>query len=398
MNLALLFDHRFFRNKEGKVYSRKHYNYSFFVSRYLQVFDQIHILSRVFETDKHESVEEYTQGDQVQVISLGNWGGALGSFRRKRSALRKLDEYLPANSAVIMIVPGIIGAFSYRHLLRRGYPYGVEVVGDPNDTFSPGAVKHPLRPFLRWWFTHHLRQQCAGAAAAAYVTRQALQLRYPCPHYSIGVSDVVISNISLASAPRPAPTGDRPLTIITVGTLEQLYKAPDILIDSINICVQRGLDAQLVLVGDGKHRSELEELVASLGLTGRVHFTGQLASGTAVRGQLDQADLFILPSRQEGLPRAMVEAMARGLPCIGSTVGGIPELLPSEDMVPPSNAEALANKILEVANNRERIMQMSARNLEKAREYHEDILRERRIAFYRYLKEQTEVWLRTAGE
>jgi glycosyltransferase involved in cell wall biosynthesis len=92
----------------------------------------------------------------------------------------------------------------------------------------------------------------------------------------------------------------------------------------------------------------------------------------------------------------MLEAMARGLPCIGSTVGGIPELLPAEDLVPPGDAVALAAKIREVAADPERMARMSARNLAKAEEYRDEALRERRLAFYRYVRESTETWIRAA--
>jgi len=139
---------------------------------------------------------------------------------------------------------------------------------------------------------------------------------------------------------------------------------------------------------------ELEAQVASLGLGERVHFCGHLLSSALVRYELDRADLFILPSRQEGLPRAMIEAMARSLPCIGSTVGGIPELLPSEDLVPPGDVVALASKIREVVTDSERIARMSARNLETAKEYRDEVLRERRNHFYRYVREMTEAWLK----
>jgi glycosyltransferase involved in cell wall biosynthesis len=90
----------------------------------------------------------------------------------------------------------------------------------------------------------------------------------------------------------------------------------------------------------------------------------------------------------------MVEAMARALPCIGSTVGGIPELLPAEDIVPPGDVVALATKIREVVTNPERMARMSARNLEKAHNYQDNVLREKRNAFYRYVRERTEKWLK----
>jgi len=175
--------------------------------------------------------------------------------------------------------------------------------------------------------------------------------------------------------------------------MEQLYKAQDTLIDALAICVYEGLDLRLKLVGDGKHRTELEEHTKTRGLFEQVDFIGQLPAGAAVRSELDNADLFVMPSRTEGLPRALIEAMARGLPCIGSTVGGIPELLPQEDMVPPNDPRELATKIMEVVKCPERQNQMSARNLAKAGEYKHNVLAKRRREFYQAVKERTEEWI-----
>ena len=157
-----------------------------------------------------------------------------------------------------------------------------------------------------------------------------------------------------------------------------VVQAPDVLIDAVGECANHGLDLRLTVVGDGKHRAELESRVARLGLGNRVCFRGRLPAGEAICDELDRADLFALPSRTEGLPRAMIEAMARGLPCIGSTVGGIPELLPPEDLVPPNDSSALARKIAEVVADRRRMARMSARNLEAVRDYREETLRNRR--------------------
>jgi glycosyltransferase involved in cell wall biosynthesis len=81
--------------------------------------------------------------------------------------------------------------------------------------------------------------------------------------------------------------------------------------------------------------------------------------------------------------------MARALPAIGSNIGGIPELLSPEHLFPADNPSALAGKLINLANQPDRLTGMSARNLRKAREYREDILCERRDQFYERLRSLT---------
>jgi glycosyltransferase involved in cell wall biosynthesis len=268
------------------------------------------------------------------------------------------------------------------------------VVGDPYDVFSPGSVRHPLRPFFRWWFSRALRRHCREACAAAYVTAEALQRRYP-PRpggLALHCSDVQLDGFLAEDSRRVIPKV--PWRLVTVGTLAQLYKGTDLLIDALAQCRRDRLDLELVVVGDGKHRLSLESQAAKLGLRERVCFRGQLPAGTAIQAELDQADLFVMPSRQEGLPRAMIEGMARGLPCIGADVGGIPELLPPEDLFPPNDAPALAAKIREVLADCPRMERMSMRNLQRAGDYREDALREKRDVFYKHLRGATAAWLK----
>jgi glycosyltransferase involved in cell wall biosynthesis len=144
-----------------------------------------------------------------------------------------------------------------------------------------------------------------------------------------------------------------------------------------------------VLAGDGRHAHAMRDLAARLGIKSQTRFLGQLASGRAVRDFLDSVDVFVMPSRQEGLPRAMLEAMARGCPCIGSNIGGIPELLVAEDLVPPNDPEVLARKIMEVTADPQRMKAMSARNLAKAKQFDPEALRDVRRAFYQYVRDHS---------
>jgi glycosyltransferase involved in cell wall biosynthesis len=178
-----------------------------------------------------------------------------------------------------------------------------------------------------------------------------------------------------------------------VGSLENLCKASDVLIDAAGICVSAGLDIELKIVGTGRYQPWLEGRSARLGLTGHVEFVGCVPGPQAVRAYLDEADLFVLPSRADATPRALLEAMARGLPAIGSTVGAMPELLSPCDLVPPNDPVALANKIREVILNPDLRRSMAARNLSSARQYRLELVRRPRAEFLSRLQDETKRWM-----
>ena len=177
-----------------------------------------------------------------------------------------------------------------------------------------------------------------------------------------------------------------------VGTMSQLYKAPDILIEAVSQCVHKGMDLELIMVGEGQFLPQLKEQARRLAIADRVKFLGGLLPGKNVLEQFDKADLFVLPSLTEGLPRTMIEAMARGLPCIGSNVGGIPELVEAEDLFPPNDPKVLAEKITSVITNRSRLEKMSRRNLQRVQKYRLTELAPRRTEFYEKVAKETEKW------
>jgi glycosyltransferase involved in cell wall biosynthesis len=396
MRVAVVLEHRFSRTPDGKVWTPSTCVRRFW-ERYLEVFDRVCVVARIQQVAFPPPGAQRADGSGIEFSDVPYYLGPWQYVWRRRKVIRAVRAAVASSDAVILRVPSLLGGVLQPLLLGRGQPYAVEVVGDPRDVFSKGANSHPLRPFFRYWSPRRLRNICQGACAASYVTGQALQRRYP-PFpgvEAVGCSDVDLPEDSFADAPRLAgihKEGAR-TRLITVGSLGQLYKAPDVLIDSLALCVAGGLDVELVLVGDGKHRRELQARASDSGLEERVFFKGQLSSGVEVRKELDQADLFVLASYQEGLPRAMIEAMARGLPCIGSTVGGIPELLSEEYLVPPGDAGLLAGKIKELLGNRADLAIVSATNLKKAEGYAAGVLQKKRVNFYRQVQERTDSWL-----
>ena len=169
-----------------------------------------------------------------------------------------------------------------------------------------------------------------------------------------------------------------------------MYKGPDTLLHAADLC-QGHLNFQLVMVGAGRYLLEIKTLAAKLGIAHRIEFRGELSTGPSIFEFLDSIDLFVMPSRAEGLPRALVEAMSRGCPCIASSVGGIPELLEASDLVPPGSPEKLAKLILQVANDSHRLLAMSARNSAKAAHFTPQVLKESRREFLEEVKRRSSI-------
>ena len=185
--------------------------------------------------------------------------------------------------------------------------------------------------------------------------------------------------------PWSAVKSSKPFRIGFIGSLARLYKSPDVVLRAAAACQHRGLNFHVTMVGEGRHLAEMKVLATSLGIMDRVQFLGQLSLNSILE-LLDSIDLFVIPSRAEGLPRALLEAMSRGCPCIGSAVGGIPELLDPEDLVPVGNKESLAESILRVAFEPGRLIAMSMRNQMKAQQFAPETLRQHRYSFLETIK------------
>ena len=125
-------------------------------------------------------------------------------------------------------------------------------------------------------------------------------------------------------SPTPTPVPDRP-RLVNVGRLSE-QKGQLLLIEAAAQLQAQGLDFELVIVGDGPLRGELERLIDQHGLRGRVRITGFL-DNDGVRRELEAARALVMPSFAEGLPVVIMEAMALGRPVISTYIAGIPELV-----------------------------------------------------------------------
>lgn len=155
-----------------------------------------------------------------------------------------------------------------------------------------------------------------------------------------------------------APFPERP-TLVFVGVLEP-YKGIDVLADAWRLASERVPDAQLRLVGRGSRFEVVEQLLADR--PRQTCWLPVLEGGDLVE-ELDAATALVLPSRSEGLPRIVMEALCRGRPVIAATAGGIPDLV--EDgvnglLVAPDDPAALAEAIVSVLEDGARARTLGA--------------------------------------
>jgi glycosyltransferase involved in cell wall biosynthesis len=112
-----------------------------------------------------------------------------------------------------------------------------------------------------------------------------------------------------------------------------------------------GVDYSVTLIGDGPERNLLEQRATNLGISDRIRFAGAMAHKPAL-DEVSKADVFVLASFAEGLPVALMEAMALGVPCVSTTIAAIPELIRDGVnglLVAPANAVALEEALRRLA-------------------------------------------------
>ncbi len=146
-------------------------------------------------------------------------------------------------------------------------------------------------------------------------------------------------------------------------------KAIPILMAAFVLIRQRAENAILTIVGTGPLEQQLKAYASTLGIGEYIRFAGHLPNSFEA---LKNFDLFVLPSRTEGCPIVVLEAMAMGLPVVATRVGGNPELVADGEsglLVPPNDPAAMAEAVLKILTVNDMARQMGARGRQRAFEH-----------------------------
>ena len=240
-------------------------------------------------------------------------------------------------------------------------PYIVSLRGGDVPGFRPydfATYHRIIAPLLRkvWRCSTALVANSRGLKELA----QAFDSRCPI--------QVIPNGVDLKRFAPPLHWQCSPPRLLFVGRLVY-QKGLDILLPALSEL--KHLPWELIVVGDGPYRSALEKAALALGISERINFTGWQRNDNLVR-QYQAANIFVFPSRHEGMPNVVLEAMACGLPVIAASIAGNEELITHGKtglLVPPEDSKTLMEALSALLSNPEQCKQMGLAGRTRVKEH-----------------------------
>lgn len=261
-----------------------------------------------------------------------------------------------------------------------------EVMGDAWDGYwNHGLIGKLVAP----WIFLKTKKAVKYADYALYVTEHFLQSRYPCNGKSIHASNVKLQNVSndvLTERLKKIDAFDKKnISIMTSANVDVRAKGHKYVIQSISTLRKKGINVTYYIAGGGDN-AFLKNVAKKNKVLDSVIFLGRLSADDVIK-QIDSVDFYIQPSLQEGVPRAVIEAMSRGCVCLGARTGGIPELIKPEFIFNRKSSKSIASVLCTALNTD--LKAISIHYFEKSKEFLSNTLDKRRDVFFETIISET---------
>ena len=320
---------------------------------------QGHKVLAAFIYDKENLQPKWQAASKFQIINLksfqNGWGGIVNG---------------------LLIVKGL---FSLWRLLRREKIDVIETFTHDSSIFAlpvawlagvpvriathHGVIENfpPWREKIHAWLVNHGAAQ-ALVAVSSRIRKQALLEGVDANRVTViknGIAPLSLEGVNRPRLRKEAGLKDEDLFGVSVGRLVY-QKAHNVLIQAMPSILKKYPNFKIGICGNGALRSDLESQILRLDLCDSIKLLGIRDD---VNGVLSAADVFVLPSRWEGLPIALLEAMSVGLPIVATKVEGVDEVVKDGEhgfLIPVENSEALADAILQLLGDRQLRQKMGA--------------------------------------
>lgn len=366
-------------NKDQTVFYGVHYNDEI-IERYSYFGSTVSFLMRYQEIEDAEAIR-YSKitHPSFNFIDLPNFK-SIKTYYKKANSIAIIKKAVDDHDVIILRLPSAAGAIAFDYAKSINKPILIEMVACVYDALWNYDWRGKL---LANYKLKKYQEILKNASHVLYVTSEFLQKRYPTKGKSIGCSDVVLKDIDTTVLKKrllKIENLQEPLVLGTVAAIDVPYKGQADVINLIAKSNKKKLHYKIV--GQGSPR-KLQNLVNQNQLQNEVQILGSL-SHDQVFEFIDAIDLYIQPSKQEGLPRAVIEAMSRACPVIGSNIAGIPELINKAALFEAGNLDEINKKLLQIDKNT--LRQWAVENFNKAAAFKRETLDVKRKHFYEQFK------------
>ena len=368
-------------------YQNEYYSTTFsrevIAARYLSVFEDLNVFASIYPGDARtpDSMVQ-SSGNGVKFVFQKSFKRKL-DFLFKRAAIKtELGDFLSQMDGAIIRLPSTLGLIACEVCKTLHRPYLVEAVGCPWESLWnhswPGKLLAPTT-FLR-------TRRCIGNAShVVYTSREFLQKRYPTKGQHTHCSNVALSEFddSILKRRHERAVDKAGATVIgSCGQIDIVFKGHGLVVEAISLLNKEGYDFRYELVGGG-NPDYIMGVARKLGVADRITVLGMKRREDVLRW-LDTLDIYAQPSMTEGLPRALVEAMSRAVPCFGAATGGIPELLSARCLFANRSVKSLMETLKAVDAHR---LEISEEVYQRSKEYDAVRVESRRASMLKEFKE-----------
>jgi glycosyltransferase involved in cell wall biosynthesis len=358
------------------------------LSRYYTIADNITMLMRTRVIDPKNTKNPMANMEKLRIVKSPNLASVKGKLFGTLEAKRILRMEMEKADYVIARLPSNIGNLAVDMARKLNKTYLIELVACPWDAYWNHSFKGKLvAPFMYM----DTKKRVKEADNVVYVTNEFLQRRYPTKGKNTNCSNVALTEFDETILKRRLEKinslnkSDK-IIIGTTAAVDVRYKGQQYVIQALGKLKEQGYtNYEYQLVGAGE-QSYLRSIAKKYDVIDQITFMGPMPHNEVFKW-LETIDIYAQPSRQEGLPRALIEAMSRGLPAIGARTAGIPELL--EDNVIFSNTKNNIDEICLVLNlfSKEQMTSQAKRNFEESKKYDKETIEKRRQNFFWEFKE-----------
>ncbi|HFJ9299288.1 TPA: glycosyltransferase [Bacillus paranthracis] len=358
--------------------------------RYYNIADELSVAMRV-NTIQKEEAEQYLSKitvSPIKVIKCPNMSSIKGMLFNKQKTVSVLEDAIIESDYIVARLPSVIGSIAVDIAKKHRKPYLVEVVACPWDAFWNHSIKGKLVAPFMYYATKKLVRD---ADYSIYVTNEFLQNRYPTKGKSVSCSNVALKEFDdkiLEDRLQKIQnmSGNRKIVIGTTGAVDVKYKGQRYIIQALGELKKKGNTNFIYQLVGGGNQEYLKSIAKKYNVLDQVTFLGAMPHDK-VFGWLETIDLYVQPSRQEGLPRALIEAMSAGVPAFGAKTAGIPELLDKEFIFSNtrSNIDEICNILLSFGQNT--LIEQAKRNYLESKKYEKSIIESRRTQFFKLFKD-----------